>query len=148
MRDRSAHASAGALVTFVSLTLLSLGCEVGRVPELARDASLAGEGGVGGSGDGGGMTGGQSGASGASGMDGQGPCENGGGCSPLVECTVEDGEAVCGECPIGTRDEAGDGARCVDVDECAMNTDDCDRDPEATLFGQIFRFDKWIVCRS
>ncbi len=42
-----------------------------------------------------------------------------GDCDPLAGCTEMGGAAVCGDCPTGYEDTAGDGTDCADIDECA-----------------------------
>lgn len=62
-----------------------------------------------------------------------GVCDrNNGGCNPLVECSEEDGNAICGACVEGTTDVRGDATDCQDIDECRLGTDDCDDDPQAS----------------
>ncbi|HEX5098534.1 MAG TPA: choice-of-anchor Q domain-containing protein [Polyangiaceae bacterium] len=45
-------------------------------------------------------------------------------CDPLVVCTRDGDNAVCGDCPLGY-DGTGDTA-CVDIDECATDNGGCD----------------------
>jgi Protein of unknown function (DUF1566)/Calcium-binding EGF domain/EGF domain len=55
------------------------------------------------------------------------PCaENHGGCDPLAACTKVDERAVCGVCPTGYDDVAGDGTQCRDIDECGTDAHGCD----------------------
>ena len=52
---------------------------------------------------------------------------NNGGCDPRTTCTNIPGGRLCGSCPAGY---SGSGAAgCVDIDECAQNTDACSRTP-------------------
>ncbi len=48
-----------------------------------------------------------------------------GGCDALVSCKDVGGKAVCGACPSGYSDRAGDGHTCTDIDECAKRTFTC-----------------------
>lgn len=126
------------------------GCEVSRLPELGRDGGddHSGQAGIailpmgGGVGGFAGMTAGTSGISGGmAGFGGPNLCAmNHGGCSPLVTCTVVDGEAQCGECPEHTTDVNGDGTQCPDTDECATGENECDTDPPAICTNQPFTY--------
>jgi alpha-tubulin suppressor-like RCC1 family protein len=112
----------------------------------ADAGSDAGSGDAGGPGDAGGSSGagngGEGGEAGEAGKGGNGgnggdgtpdPCEvDNGGCHALVTCTADDGQAICGPCPAGFEDSAGDGSSCNDIDECARVTHECDAEAACT----------------
>ena len=100
------------------------------------DAGVAGTGGgagadagVGGVGGAAGAAGADAGLGGAAGTAGAGgtsgdPCTTAN-CDPVATCANQGGVAVC-TCPTGYNDLNNDGSSCVDIDECATNTDNCD----------------------
>ena len=66
--------------------------------------------------------------------------DDNGGCSPLVDCGLIGGVVTCGDCPDGTEDVNRNGTVCMDIDECALNLDDCDINPEATCINVMSSF--------